>query len=86
LYEKETLYITFYNLSKTIRAQPNHPAFSGYAASPEAGKFFEKGKITKGIFLFKEGVFPTEDHLRSISLLPNLAKVFERIVAERIDK
>ncbi|CAF4684989.1 unnamed protein product, partial [Rotaria sp. Silwood2] len=39
----------------------------------EAGDFFEKGKIAKGIYLSKEGAFPTEDRLRSISLLPNLA-------------
>jgi hypothetical protein len=43
----------------------------------EAGEFFEKGKIAKGICLSKDGAFPTEDRLRWISLLPNLAKVFE---------
>ncbi|CAF4322797.1 unnamed protein product [Rotaria sp. Silwood2] len=32
------------------------------------------------------GAFPTEDRLRSISSLPNLAKVFEKIIAERIEK
>ncbi|CAF4877764.1 unnamed protein product, partial [Rotaria sp. Silwood2] len=52
----------------------------------EAGDFFEKGKIAKGNCLSKEGAFPTEDRLRSISLLPNLAKVFEKIIAERIEK
>jgi hypothetical protein len=38
------------------------------------------------ICLPKDGAFPTEDRLRSISLLPNLAKVFERIVVERIER
>jgi hypothetical protein len=52
----------------------------------EAGEFFEKGKIAKGICLSKDGAFPTEDRLRSISLLPNLAKVFERVVVERIER
>ncbi|CAM2696705.1 unnamed protein product [Rotaria socialis] len=52
----------------------------------EAGEFFEKGKIAKGICLSKEGSFPNENRLRSISLLPNLAKIFEKIIAERIEK
>ena len=33
----------------------------------ELGEFFEKGKVAKGICLSKEGAFPTEDRLRSIS-------------------
>ena len=33
----------------------------------------------------KDGVYPTEDRLRSISLLPNIGKWFERIIAERIE-
>ncbi|CAM4808726.1 unnamed protein product [Rotaria magnacalcarata] len=51
----------------------------------DEGEFFERGKIAKGICLSKEGVFPTEDRLRSISLLPNLSKIFEKIVAKRIE-
>ncbi|CAF3541531.1 unnamed protein product [Rotaria sp. Silwood1] len=50
------------------------------------GKCFEGAKISKGIFLSKDGVFPTMDRLRSISLLPNLGKVFERILVARIEK
>ncbi|CAF3609920.1 unnamed protein product [Rotaria sp. Silwood1] len=50
------------------------------------GKFFEGAKISKGIFLSKDGVFPTVDRLRSISLLPNLGKVFERVLVARIEK
>ncbi|CAF3221132.1 unnamed protein product [Rotaria sp. Silwood2] len=38
-----------------------------------------------GIFLSKNGVFPTVDRLRSISLLPNLGKVFERVLVTRIE-
>ncbi|CAM4908212.1 unnamed protein product [Rotaria socialis] len=52
----------------------------------DEGEFFERGKIAKGICLSKEGAFPTEDRLRSISLLPNLSKIFEKIVAKRIEK
>ncbi|CAF4586048.1 unnamed protein product, partial [Didymodactylos carnosus] len=51
----------------------------------ENGDLFEKGKIAKGICLSKEGAFPFENRLRSISLLPNLAKWFERIMAARIE-
>ena len=35
---------------------------------------------------FIERAFPTEDRLRSIFLLPNLAKIFERIISQRIEK
>jgi hypothetical protein len=31
----------------------------------EAGDFFEKGKVAKGIFLSKDGAYPTESRLRS---------------------
>ncbi len=48
-------------------------------------KFFEGAKIAKGIFLSKDGVYPNVDHLRSISLLPNLGKVFERVLGNRIE-
>jgi hypothetical protein len=52
----------------------------------ESGDFFETGKIAKGIFLSKDGAYPTESRLRSISLLPNLSKVFERVIVARIEK
>ncbi|CAF3412718.1 unnamed protein product [Rotaria socialis] len=52
----------------------------------DEGEFFEREKIEKWICLSKEGAFPTEDRLRSISLLPNLSKIFEKIVAKRIEK
>ena len=50
------------------------------------GKFFEGAKIAKGIFLSKDGLFPTVDRLRSISLLPNIGKVFEKVLVTRIEK
>jgi hypothetical protein len=50
------------------------------------GQFFEGAKIAKGIFLSKDGTHPTVDRLRSISLLPNLGKVFERVLVTRIEK
>ncbi|CAF1548972.1 unnamed protein product [Adineta ricciae] len=50
------------------------------------GDFFDKGKIAKVICLSKDGLFPTVNKLRPISLLPNLAKWFERIIHARILK
>ena len=52
----------------------------------ENGTFFNKGKQAKGICLSKDGMYPTKDRLRSISLLPNFGKWLERIIAERIEK
>lgn len=52
----------------------------------ENGTFFNKSKQAKGICLSKDGMYPTKDRLRSISLLPNLGKWMERIIAERIEK
>ncbi|CAF1999823.1 unnamed protein product [Rotaria magnacalcarata] len=48
------------------------------------GAFFDAGKIAKTICLSKDGLYPTESKLRPISLLPNLAKLFERIIHNRI--
>ncbi len=45
-----------------------------------------KSKEAKGICLSKDGIYPTVDRLRSVSLLPNLGKWLERIIAERIEK
>ena len=50
------------------------------------GDFFSTGKIAKIICLSKDGLYPTKNKLRPISLLPNLAKWFERIVHHRILK
>ncbi|CAF3363915.1 unnamed protein product [Rotaria socialis] len=50
----------------------------------ENGSFFHAGKIAKTICLSKEGMYPPEHKLRPISLLPNLAKWFERIIHSRI--
>ncbi|CAF1681552.1 unnamed protein product [Rotaria magnacalcarata] len=52
----------------------------------ENGSFFNKSKYAKGICLSKDGMYPTKDRLRSISLLPNLGKWLEKIIAERIEK
>ena len=48
------------------------------------GSFFSAGKIAKTICLSKDGLYPTEGKLRPISLLPNIAKWFERIIHKRI--
>jgi len=42
------------------------------------GEFFEGGKTAKVICLSKEGIYPSMNKLRPISLLPNLSKLFER--------
>ena len=52
----------------------------------EADEFFQLGKLAKGIFLSKDGACPSENKLRPISLLRNLAKVYERIIVERIEQ
>ncbi len=50
------------------------------------GQLFEGTKVAKGVFLSKDGAYPTVDRFRSISLLPNLGKVFERVLVDRIEK
>jgi len=50
----------------------------------EKGNFFEKSEHAKVICLSKDGLYPTENKLRPISLLPNLGKWFERIIHKRI--
>jgi hypothetical protein len=48
------------------------------------GNVFEGGKHAKVICLSKDGIYPEENRLRPISLLPNLGKWFERCVHEQI--
>ena len=48
------------------------------------GSFFDKGKHAKIICLSKDSLFPARSNLRPISLLPNIAKWFERIIHNRI--
>ena len=50
----------------------------------DTGGFFSAGKVAKIICLSKEGLYPSKNKLRPISLLPNLAKWFERVVHRRI--
>jgi len=50
----------------------------------EKGEFFETAKHAKIICLSKEGLFPTVNKLRPISLLPNIGKWFERIIHNRL--
>lgn len=52
----------------------------------QEGSFPSIGKIAKVICLSKEGLYPTTKKLRPISLLPNIAKWFERIIHQRIIK
>lgn len=48
------------------------------------GDFFAAGKVAKIICLSKDGLYPAENKLRPISLLPNLGKWYERIIHHRI--
>ena len=50
----------------------------------ENGCFFNAAKHAKVVCLSKEGLFPTVDKLRPISLLPNIGKWFERIIHRRL--
>ncbi|CAF3901329.1 unnamed protein product [Rotaria sp. Silwood1] len=50
------------------------------------GNVFEASKHAKIICLSKDGMYPTEDKLRPISLLPNLGKWFERCIHEQIQE
>ncbi|CAM4867060.1 unnamed protein product [Rotaria socialis] len=50
------------------------------------GNFFEESKHAKVICLSKDGLYPTENKLRPISLLPNIGKWYERIIHKRILK
>lgn len=52
----------------------------------QRGEFFEAGKTAKIICLSKNGIYPSEDQLRPISLLPNLSKLFERCIHSKILK
>ena len=52
----------------------------------EKGDFFNDGKHAKVVCLSKDGLFPSENRLRPISLLPNLGKWYERIIHRRILK
>ena len=48
------------------------------------GGFFSNGKVAKVICLSKDGIYPAQNKVRPISLLPNLAKWMERIIYRRI--
>jgi hypothetical protein len=50
------------------------------------GDFFRAAKHAKVICLSKDGLYPSMNRLRPISLLPNLGKWYERIVHQRIIK
>ncbi|CAM4841450.1 unnamed protein product [Rotaria magnacalcarata] len=50
------------------------------------GNCFETGKHAKVICLSKDGLYPSENKLRPISLLPNIGKWYERIIHNRILK
>ena len=50
----------------------------------EKGTFFKSAKHAKVICLSKDGLFPSIDKLRPISLLPNFGKWFERIIHRRL--
>jgi len=48
------------------------------------GNVFEDSKHAKVICLSKDSIYPEENRLRPISLLPNLGKWFERCIHEQI--
>ena len=48
------------------------------------GSFFRMAKHAKVICLSKDGLFPSVEKLRPISLLPNIGKWFERIIHKRL--
>jgi hypothetical protein len=50
----------------------------------ENGSFFKTAKHAKVICLSKDGMFPSIDKLRPISLLSNIGKWFERIIHRRL--
>ena len=50
------------------------------------GTLFQMAKHAKVICLSKDGLFPSVDQLRPISLLPNIGKWFERIIHKRLIK
>ncbi|CAF3344273.1 unnamed protein product [Rotaria socialis] len=50
----------------------------------EKGEFFRSAKHAKVVCISKEGLFPTVNKLRPISLLPNIGKLYERIIHHRI--
>jgi uncharacterized protein (UPF0147 family) len=50
------------------------------------GEFFSAAKHAKVVCIPKEGIYPTPDKLRPISLLPNLGKCLERVIHSRILK
>ena len=52
----------------------------------ERGEFFSDGKHAKVICLSKDGLYPTVNKVRPISLLPNIGKWYERIIHARILK
>ncbi|CAF3156341.1 unnamed protein product [Rotaria socialis] len=52
----------------------------------QKGNFFEASKHAKVICLSKDGLYPAENKLRPISLLPNIGKWYERIIHNRIIK
>ena len=52
----------------------------------DKGEFFSSAKHAKIICLPKEGIYPSPNNLRLISLLLNMGKCFERIIRNRILK
>jgi hypothetical protein len=58
----------------------------GFNRMAEAGSFLKRSKHAKVICISKEGMYPTPNKLRPISLLSNLGKIFEKIMHGRIMK
>jgi hypothetical protein len=58
----------------------------GFNKMAETGTFLKRSKHAKVICISKEGMYPTVNKLRPISLLSNLGKLFEKIIHNRILK
>ncbi|CAF3974122.1 unnamed protein product [Rotaria magnacalcarata] len=58
----------------------------GFNKMAETGTYLKRSKHTKVICICKEGMYPTVKKLRTISLISNIGKLFEKIIHKRILK
>ncbi|CAF1147274.1 unnamed protein product [Rotaria magnacalcarata] len=58
----------------------------GFNKMAETGSYLKRSKHAKVICISKEGMYPTLNKLRPISLISNIGKLFEKIIHKRILK